>query len=1070
MNRAVRRRAVLCLGTLALSACGEPGHGLARRPSLITEIQPNVEVGAQRARWVFHPTTGTKPKARLALEGSQELAVGEGGERWIEGADDVAEVAPFAAPEALVDVGRVAERYAFVGASGLVYFADEPLGPFVEVRRPPRSFISAAAHGGLLAGVERSGQLWIGSEWGASWRQAQTTEARFVDVLLGPGGTGLALAVPEAWWVTTDRGVSWHRADLPPVGARRLTRTPDGDLLVEGLFRRARYEAGEWVEPRSEAAPEPSAIRPGPVPDAARIREGSAVLDGGEYFALELQGKDRERVWTILSGPLGGRLQERPAGDLGATRCADVRVAKSGGQVAVLCGTRISGETSAPVTLWTSDDRGVTFQRRRLALRGVWSELKVAVGAQGDVVLSGVCPPHLTAAGCAPRGTYRLTRGEKDLEPLALPGLGTAEAIAVGHDERLYVVGPREKDQRLSLYASLDGGRSFRIRDLEVGDGGAGERSSGGQPSAPGLGIDEDGPVAVSVRTPQGWTQIALDAEGHVISRGTAPAATQVLAAVGLKALALDPARPSLWESVDGGSSWELVPLPRPLCPIRSPVNPDAEGPCGVEIACSAAGCLLGDSISRLGWGAEEVSPLTDPTIGADEAVREVPHRTPIACVLGGEPWQTLEGVNSVPGAPDAVLGRTSWFAAAADYETGAVWAFHAYANERSLRRRQLLEPLAEPTRHALAVLDQVEGTAALRYRVPHSSRGETEISGVEVAWDNRFHDLVGRGKIKGSFRPLPGDYRSHAPRTLMAEPALLSIAGRGVYLRLHPSLEDRQTTFYTEGSSVETLPAVAWPPHRDSSRTEMVRIDDRSVPIAFHGEGQWLAWAGTTSSGAGAQPGTWSFGASLVALPDPRAVGLAQSISITYSGLAPALAVVQANPGGTWWRAYTVPLRSDSHLFGSPAPAPLLTDLPDPPPPCEAVERSGSPRLIAPSFPGEPYPVLVTDAVDPPRLLRTGRAVLHGSPERPCVAAFEASTPHSDGRRVTSSLPSTSGGVDGRERTFALLPAADLGHSWLFREVTEARWQRTIHARPMSCRFDANAVIPSELSAPASH
>lgn len=1026
-------------------------------------------------RWIFHPSTRTEANARLKLDGQRELAVGEGGERWLEGEGAHADVAPFVAPEPLIDLGRTGDRYAFVGASGLVYLADEPLGPFVDVRRPPRPFVSATSQDGVLAGVEPSGGLWIGADWGARWEAAEVPNARFVEVALGARGTGLALAIPEAWWASADGGRSWRPTELPPLGARRIGRDAAGDLVVEGLFRRARYEQGRWMDPAparsrptrpsptTQVEPAPDAA---PSPDAARVQEGRAVLDDAGYFALELVTEEGERAWRVLSGPLGARLQERTAATLPVTECRDVRVARRGEHVAVLCGSKDAEHTSALVRLYVSEDAGATFQRQKLSLRGGWSELRLAIGPRGAVVLSGICPPHRTELGCAPRGVYRLSKGSKELEPLALPGLGRVDAVAVGPRDRLYVVGARDKDQRLSLYASLDDGRSFQIRDLEMGDGGAGDRRHGSERFVPRLTIDEDGAIAVVVRTSNGWGHVALDPEGHVLSRGAPPPPARSVAAVGLKALALDPARPSLWESLDGGSSWEVVPLPRPPCSSEGQRGSSSDEPCEVEMSCSPAGCLFGATLSRLGWDAEaESGRIGDPrAIPSGPATPPAP-RTPIACVLGGEPWQTLEGVSGVPGAADAVVGRTTWFAVGADFETGAVWALHAYEGGRSVRRQQMFGPLAEPTRHALAVVDQVEGSAALRYRVPHSSRGEKEITAVEVAWDNRFQDLVGHAKIAGTFEPSPGDYRNHAPRTLLAQPALLSIAGRGVHVRLHASPQDRQPTYYTEGKTVETLPAVPWPASRESRRTEMVRVGARSLPIGFHGGGQWLSWARPSADAAGASgDARWSWGASLLGLPRPPA-GFGQAVSITYSGLTPSLAVVQVGPGGGWWHAYTLPFQWGAVPFGEPAPAPLLADLPDPPPPCGASERRDSPRVVAPSVPGEAYTVLVTDTVDPPQVLTTARAVLHGTPDRPCLAAFEASGASARDPRASRSTSTTSGWDTTSDRFFAVLPAADLGHAWLFREVTASHWERTIHARPMSCRFDASAVIPPELS-----
>src|SRR5690606_1656113 len=116
------------------------------------------------------------------------------------------------------------------------------------------------------------------------------------------------------------------------------------------------------------------------------------------------------------------------------------------------------------------------------------------------------------------------------------------------------------------------------------------------------------------------------------------------------------------------------------------------------------------------------------------------------------------------------------------------------------------------------------------------------------------------------------------------AEPPLLSVAGRGVFVRLHPSLEDRQTTFYVDRQGVQRLPAVTWPPSGEQKRTEMVRVDERSMALGIYDEGQWLAWARLDApSDTGPTQPAWAFGAWTVGLPAARDAGLLQSVSIAY-------------------------------------------------------------------------------------------------------------------------------------------------------------------------------------------
>lgn len=1016
---------------------------------------------------MFHPSAGAAARARLSLSAERVLAVGEGGERWVTDPDGRAEAAARAAPEPLIGVGRLGDRFAFAGASGRVYLAGEALGPFREVREAPEGFVDVSAAEGALSAVHRDGSLWSGVRWGERWQRAEAPNGWAARVVLGTGGSGWALAVPERWWTTQDHGRSWLPADLPPVGARDLRRTDGGDLEVQGLFGTFRPVGASWRTLSARSEKQSSAEPPGPAPDAARLAEGTAVIDGGVYFALVREGAEqgaREgagtgRNWQVLQGVLGARLESRAAQGLPAS-CGEVVVAKRGPHVAVLCGTTRTGAASAPLTLWSSADGGKTFRQRRVTLRGVWQQLRVAVSRDGVVVLSGVCAPHLAAAGCAPRGVYRVRLGASRLEPLPLPGLPSADALTFGSAENLYVVGSREKDQHLTLYVSLDGAKSFAVRDLEVGAVTSERRSRAKTPGVD-LAVDEDGTLAVALRLSGRTVVVALDAAGHVLSRGEAPSGAQAVSAVGLRALAVDPKTRSLWESLDGGSSWELTPLPRPLCSPIAPIGSSTDAGCEVALACAPSGCVLGDSLSRLGWGTRETLALPTGRDAGSAAGRSAERRTPVACVFGSEPWQSLEGVHAVPGAPDAAAGRMHWFAVSFDPESGAVAAVHAPENQRNIERRELFGAVSEPTHYALAVLDQVEGSAALRYRVPHASRGEREITGVELAWDNRFEDVLGRARVEGTFRPLPGDYHSRASRTLSAEPALLSVAGRGVFLRLHSSAEDAQVTFYAEGRSVEKVPPVPWPRSPVTKRTEMIRLAGQSVPLAFYGEGQWLAFFRPGSSAP--PPGDHAFRALAIGLPEPRAAGLVQSVSLAYTGNAPSVFVVQASPAGHWWRAYTAPLLAEGEPIGPAVAAPLQPDLSDPPAPCDAAVRRNTARVVAPPFPGEPHPVLLTDPVDAPRLLFTGRAVLHGSPEQPCVAAFEAAELRPQRSERAGALGNGSN-APARERTFALLPTGDLSNAWAFQEVSESRWHKRIQARPMSCRYDSSLTLPPEL------
>jgi hypothetical protein len=128
--------------------------------------------------------------------------------------------------------------------------------------------------------------------------------------------------------------------------------------------------------------------------------------------------------------------------------------------------------------------------------------------------------------------------------------------------------------------------------------------------------------------------------------------------------------------------------------------------------------------------------------------------------------------------------------------------------------------------------------------------------------------------------------------------------------------------------------------------------------------------------------------------------------------------------------------------------PVPTQRSLGDRPEACDAARRAHTPRIVASFQPGTRHPIVVTDSVEGPRTLLTGFAVLYGSPEAPCAAAFEA----------VGLAPETGQAT----RDSALILLDDMEHSVLFRRAGE-RAPR-IEYRNMVCRFDSTLEIPPEV------
>ena len=156
----------------------------------------------------------------------------------------------------------------------------------------------------------------------------------------------------------------------------------------------------------------------------------------------------------------------------------------------------------------------------------------------------------------------------------------------------------------------------------------------------------------------------------------------------------------------------------------------------------------------------------------------------------------------------------------------------------------------------------------------------------------------------------------------------------------------------------------------------------------------------------------------------------------------------------GTSLRPQIFPFRADGALLDSPTTVPTQLDLPATPRPCSVGDRSRVSRVVAPIPARDPPPAsIITDPVEPQRVLLTDDAVLHGTPQP------RARPPTKPPRLVRSS--------DAHGRRGQGLVFVDPGeHSWLFRlrEANLMRRRASVEYRSMSCRFDPAAEVPLEV------
>jgi hypothetical protein len=550
----------------------------------------------------------------------------------------------------------------------------------------------------------------------------------------------------------------------------------------------------------------------------------------------------------------------------------------------------------------------------------------------------------------------------------------------------------------------------------------------------------EDGALSVVLADRRGRTLIVSDERGRLLSGSKPPDDGALVAAVGMRAFALAPRTRQTWESLDGGVTWQaLSRFPVALC--------GAQGECEVQLRCAPPGCVIGNEVSRIGWAGQEddnVDSVPPPAAEPSPFV-ERKLRTPIACTLGDSAWQTLAGVHDVPNSHDAAFGKVSFVAVATDAAHASAWTLHGFGDPKPhIETVSLLGPVNRPREYALELLDQVEGAAALRYRLPDDPAKDSHLRNVEVAWDNVLSGQIARARLPDGGPVAPADYALGDP-VQHADPDLLSIGEGGLYLRLHHSAADAQDTWFFDGHTTTRIPKVNWPIAGGlRGRSEMTHTEHAHVPLMFFGRGSAVARARLVGS-------EWEFDAETTGLPDANAFGQTLTSNVSYLGSNSGWCLQTQSSAGLAASSEFYAFRASGSVLGPAIAVPTQADLGDRPGRCSPSDLATTPRTDANFLPGTRHAVLVTDSSDPPRLFLSSAAVLYGTPENACASAFDADELVLDGGQL--------------RREHALVVLDDLEHAWLFRSAEETGSHPSlVQYRTMNCHFDANLEVPSEV------
>jgi hypothetical protein len=1076
------RWAALLLSVVGVAvACSRNSDpGFPKRSSLL-DTEASRLAFKSPATWRYHPRGAAPLLARADLGQGDLLYAGEQGERWVfEKKSGAVSAAARLAPETIVAILKIDGGWLFVGESGTGYETREPLGGFVRASVPLDRLARVSAATSSVVGVTRDGDLVRSADAGASWKSVGAEDVRFVDVALMEGGKGLALSVPEAMWETKDDGATWKKLDVPSKGALGLAWDDVAGITVDTALGFKKWSPDAPTQlPDLGRSPKKGRFtlggKPARGPDAAALVEGRALVQNNEYIEAASKSSS-DSTWSLWRGAIGGRLRERefPA----AKGCKAVRLASFDVWMYFACSIRSSG-ANQEFKIFRSQNRGKSFEEEPYTVEGRLGSLFLAVGAEGALSVTGICAPHDSTRGCSPYGIFhrRLApadagadgkadkkgsdAGDKkeekkdekkkegpeyELSPAATPALkGSALALAFTPDGRTaFAVGRRTKGTSLAVFVSHDGGRSFEGREIDQLEPDydtidPGDRYSR-PPPAPmanvnSVSVGEDGTLAIVLESfPPAL--IVVDEEGRVISFSRAPPSATALGAVGTRALAISANDLTAWESLDGGATWTSIG--------RLPSGTRARAQSGDRVVCHQSGCVVGTELSRVGWRGQAdddqgVLTTVDSTAGDlyDRAVR-----TPISCATEEKTWTAMPKVLEAPPASHAAIGKAVWYTLAQDDTKASATVYQATGGNRArVENVQLLAPATKAGTVAYAANYQVEGAAAIRYPIGETT---TSLKNVEVVWTNLYESKVYRARIADAGPTTPSDFVRTGWAASRAQPAMMSIASGGIYLRPHGGGRDGQTTLFLDGRGQTSIPSISWTTSKSGS-SEMVHVGGAHVPIQFLPNGAAVVRAKREGSG-------WVEEAFATGLVDFWRFGLTQNHELAYGpGGHAGIQVALYEVDGTRHTSWLFPIRASGAVVDAPIPTPMQRDTGDKPNRCGSAHKNDTARVISPFQGGTRHPVVVSDPVEPLRLLLTAEAVMHGSPSDPCVAAFDA--------EVVVLDPSI--GTPEQER--AILPLDDLEHSWLFRKMYDPNGEATVEYRMMSCRFDPGVEIPPE-------
>ncbi|MBI3205925.1 MAG: hypothetical protein HYZ29_30595 [Myxococcales bacterium] len=952
----------MALSALALAcAAGQGGQ-----PNPRADSREPREAQRSTATWSYHPGPARFSLAALPVEGGV-LHVTAEGERWVVSPDGRATPSHAFAGDVLSDAVRSDTGYVFLTSTGAGHFARTPLGPFETTRRPPDGAVKVRLGGQTVLALLADGALVLAAV--ESWHfAAAVVGTRIADVGFD-GADGLAIVVPESIQSSSDSGASWQSVDVEPFGAFRVQQSARGGLEVAGARGRRAWDAKAKVFGPLDHSPEqPRPVRAGTiVPDLSAFARGHAVIAGDRYF--EIRGGS---AWQLVEGTLGGPFTAAPLRERASPGefepCWDFSVAAFGRFLSLAC---VEPEA---VRLFGSSDGGRRFStqqriarpteparasppvapapmparpeprahRGRLKLpssaskpsagffRGV-SKPKIVAGRGGAIVLQPTCGPAST--DCSPNRLLLRRAHGTGLEDWPMAQTERVGGVTFSADGGVaFALTCEPWRNELYLRRAEPGKNAFGFARVETG-----ARACDLVEELVSLSSTEDGRVAV-VHGRKVPVSRVLRADGFW---ETSPVRLETAAShswAGSRGLRVF-ANGAVDETLDAGAHFRRVTkLGFPVC---------ADNACTMTTVCAHAGCLVGDSLTRRGWGADDAPPTSAPTITPVSTRRKERERPAwggvIRCVTGDQTWA------ETPAAPrPSTFGMTTnaWLAIASSGKGGASVVRGLDAPRLRVDSRPMFAaPAGKPAGSGLWTDANELGVAAMR--LEHPTDGAEVLS---LAWQAAERNQLVRQHLR-----VPLAKSEIIGRGRRNPWASVQTTAGGVYVRW------REHTLFADGRVTRDVLAAG-------PAGEMVRFQGQDIGIAAGGN----TLQAVLHDAAGPAHRVLSVGS--VSGPD---FGVSTTL-VSWEG-RPGFAVEYARPNP---EAMFFPVLA-SGAFGA---AEALAMPPSSPVACTPRQRASTPRrLVAIDY------RIVVSGPDEPEATYRGSAMLQGPADAGCVSFLVA-------------------------------------------------------------------------------